>query len=150
MNGLAFIPYSLVQAANRPDLTAKFHLAEVPLYFTALLILLPRFGVSGVAAAWTLRVSVDAAALFYASVTILPSTKRVIGQIACFTISAAVVIALGDALGALDLRIMCALAVFLVYMVIGWFRVLNLADRAMIVRRLTGLAAQAYALKPAA
>ena len=74
-NGLALIPYGLVQAANRPDLTAKFHVAEFPIYFTALFVLLPRFGIVGAAAAWTIRVTADSLALFAAAAMILPGTR---------------------------------------------------------------------------
>jgi O-antigen/teichoic acid export membrane protein len=64
VNSLAFIPFHLLQAVGRPDLTAAFHLGEVPLYAVSLWYLLTRMGISGVALAWTLRVSVDAALLF--------------------------------------------------------------------------------------
>ncbi len=67
INSLAQIAYALVQGAGRPDLTAKFHLAELPLYLAALGWLVPAYGVTGAALAWTGRVTVDAVLLFYAS-----------------------------------------------------------------------------------
>ncbi len=36
INSLAQIPFALVQGAGRPDLTAKLHLIELPLYLLAL------------------------------------------------------------------------------------------------------------------
>jgi len=63
-NSLAFIPFSLLQAVGRPDLTAKFHLLEFPCYAVALWILLPRVGLVGAALAWSLRLCVDAFLLF--------------------------------------------------------------------------------------
>lgn len=63
-NALAHIPHSYLQASGRPDLTAKIHLAEVPVYLVMVVGLVHRFGLPGAAAAWTLRVLLDAALLF--------------------------------------------------------------------------------------
>jgi O-antigen/teichoic acid export membrane protein len=62
-NGLAGVPFSLIQAAGRPDLTAKLHLAEAPVYFAACWFLTSRYGIDGAALAWTGRVLIDALAL---------------------------------------------------------------------------------------
>src|SRR5216683_4589178 len=64
INGLAHIPFALVQGAGRPDLTAKLHLIELPLYLLALWWLIAAYGVEGAAMAWTARVAVDGAVLF--------------------------------------------------------------------------------------
>lgn len=81
INSLAQIAYALVQGAGRPDLTAKFHLAELPFYLAALGWLVPAYGVTGAALAWTGRVIVDAALLFYASAKLIPiETKLRIDQ----------------------------------------------------------------------
>jgi O-antigen/teichoic acid export membrane protein len=64
LNGLATIPFALVQGVGRPDLTAKLHLIELPLYLLALWWLISAYGVEGAAIAWTARVGVDGAVLF--------------------------------------------------------------------------------------
>jgi O-antigen/teichoic acid export membrane protein len=64
LNGLATIPFALVQGAGRPDLTAKLHLVELPLYLLALWWLISVYGVEGAAMAWTARVGVDGVVLF--------------------------------------------------------------------------------------
>jgi O-antigen/teichoic acid export membrane protein len=63
VNGLGLISQSVVQASGRPDLTAKLHLIELPLYVTYLWWLLHHFGIAGAALAWLLRVSISAAIL---------------------------------------------------------------------------------------
>lgn len=63
-NSLAHLPFSLLQAAGRADLTAKLHLVELPLYIGALAWLVPAYGIDGAALAWTGRCVVDAALLF--------------------------------------------------------------------------------------
>ena len=67
INSMAFVPFSLLQATGRPDLTAKFHLLELPLYAGLAWILIGQMGIVGAALAWTARVSVDAALLFGAA-----------------------------------------------------------------------------------
>ena len=63
VNGLAGVPFALIQAAARPDLTAKLHLAEAPVYLAACWYLTQRFGIDGAALAWTIRALLDAVAL---------------------------------------------------------------------------------------
>lgn len=67
INGIAFIPHGLLQAQNRPDLTAKFHLVELVPFLLVLWGGIHWFGLEGAAMAWTLRVGSDAALLFYAT-----------------------------------------------------------------------------------
>jgi O-antigen/teichoic acid export membrane protein len=59
VNALARPAFTLLQAAGRPDLVAKSHLAELLPYFAALFGLASAFGIEGVAMAWTLRVVLD-------------------------------------------------------------------------------------------
>jgi len=63
VNGLAHIPYVYLLGHGRPDLPAKFHLFELPLYVLFGWLLIRAQGVNGAALAWTLRVTADAALL---------------------------------------------------------------------------------------
>jgi O-antigen/teichoic acid export membrane protein len=137
ITGLAQIPYALVQAANRPDLTAKFHLAEAPIYFLALFLLLPRFGLAGAAIAWSLRVIIDAGALFAATVMIMPASRAAITRTLSLAAIALSVIACGAMLPGLKSRIVCSSVVLFIYAVIGWNRVLDPSERSMLIQRLT-------------
>jgi len=67
VNALALVPYSLLQALGRPDVSAKFHLAEFVLYVPMLLIFLHWWGITGAAAAWAVRVTLDAVLLLLAA-----------------------------------------------------------------------------------
>ena len=58
-NSLAFVPYNLLQGIGRPDLTAKFHLIELPIHIGLAWFLVARYGLPGAALAWTARVSFD-------------------------------------------------------------------------------------------
>lgn len=67
VNAVAHVPYALLQGRGRPDLPAKFHLAELPVQLGATWLLVSRFGVAGAAGAWLLRVSLDAGLLLVAA-----------------------------------------------------------------------------------
>jgi O-antigen/teichoic acid export membrane protein len=75
VNSLAFVPYAFLQAQGRPDLTAKFHLLEVPPYVGALVLGLHFGGITGAAWAWTGRVTLDAVLLFWGSAAMKDSSE---------------------------------------------------------------------------
>lgn len=64
VNALAHLPHGFLQAIGRPDLTAKFHLVELPIYGLAAWWLVGAYGIPGAAAAWACRATVDAVFLF--------------------------------------------------------------------------------------
>ncbi len=66
-NALAYVPYNVLQALGRPDLTGKFHLLELPPYVLLCITLIPRWGIAGAALTSTIRLGVDAALLFWAA-----------------------------------------------------------------------------------
>ena len=59
LNALAQLPFVTLYAFNRPDLAAKFHLAELVIHIPLTILLVRQFGIAGAAAAWTLRVGLD-------------------------------------------------------------------------------------------
>ena len=60
LNAVAFIPFNYLQSIGRPDIPAKMHLIEFPVYIVLLLVMTKSYGIMGTATAWFLRVSVDA------------------------------------------------------------------------------------------
>lgn len=66
-NCLAYLPFTFIQGEGRPDLVAKFHLAELLPYLVVLWVALEWKGAVGAALAWSVRVWVDAALMFWAS-----------------------------------------------------------------------------------
>ena len=64
INGLAHLPFALIQGMGAARVTAQFHLLELLFYLPVLYGLLQLWGINGVALAWVLRVTLDAALLF--------------------------------------------------------------------------------------
>lgn len=65
INGMAGLPFALVQGAGRADITGKLHLLELPFYLATVWVLTKQFGIVGTALAWSLRVTIDAILLFW-------------------------------------------------------------------------------------
>ncbi|MBL7544839.1 MAG: oligosaccharide flippase family protein [Bdellovibrionaceae bacterium] len=58
-NGIASIPFTLIQSSNRPDLTAKAHMFELPIYAIVLWFMCHHYGTMGAAVAWSFRIILD-------------------------------------------------------------------------------------------
>jgi O-antigen/teichoic acid export membrane protein len=67
LNAIAHPLSAFVQGTGRADLTAKFHLLELAWHLPVAWWLVSRFGVVGAASAWSLRVSLDAVLLAFAT-----------------------------------------------------------------------------------
>ena len=59
-NLVAYIPYSLLMASGRTDIFAKLYWIELVPYLGLIALLTLKFGAAGAAAAWSIRVIVDA------------------------------------------------------------------------------------------
>jgi O-antigen/teichoic acid export membrane protein len=78
-NSLAHIPAVLLESSGRPDICAKFHMAEFPLYAGLCALFIRLYGIEGAATAGLLRVVIDAGLLIYAVrswVPLWPWTRR--------------------------------------------------------------------------
>ena len=136
MNSLAHIPFALVQGVGRPDLTAKLHLSELPIYLFAVWWLIGAYGIEGAAIAWVARVAVDALILFAMATRFLPRGATIMGRMA-FTITMAL-LALGVATVPEDIAMKALfLLLTLVIFVMGtWFLLLVPEERNVVKRRL--------------
>lgn len=66
-NAIAGVPYAYIQARGNPRFAALLHVAELPLYVGVLYWLGMKFGLAGVAAAFSLRCALDAVLLSWAA-----------------------------------------------------------------------------------
>lgn len=76
INGLAHLPFAMLQGAGRTDVIAKIHLIELLPYMAGLWWALSHYGAVGAAALWSLRVSVDAGLLFAHAFRLFPVWHR--------------------------------------------------------------------------
>ena len=136
VNGLAYLPYALVQAANRPDLTAKFHVAEVPVYLAGLWLGLRLYGVEGAAFVYLGRVALDAALLYWAAARILPAVRAAVMRTALRLAGGAVAIGMAFLIAAPALRAAYVAVVVAGFGAWGWRAMLAPSERETVRMRL--------------
>jgi len=130
VNSLAQVPFTHLQSIGRPDLTAKFHLLELPFYVVTLFFLARHWGITGVAIAWLLRVIIDTFLLFWFSFRMLPECRFIITRLPLM-IGGALALNLAVALiAALAFKIIVACAVFLFAVPALWLWMFTPAERA--------------------
>lgn len=93
--GIAWVPFSLVQAADRPDIGAALHLALALPYVLVLWLMLTRYGIAGAAFAWTLRAAADTATLFMITRRLMPLAAPGVSRLARLAVGAVLTCALG-------------------------------------------------------
>jgi O-antigen/teichoic acid export membrane protein len=143
INSLAQTPYALLQGVGRPDLTAKFHLLELPLYVATLFMLLGRWGIAGAALAWTLRAALDTLLLFAAAFKVCRLSPRLFTAANRLVRAVLILLLLGGAgyglktfAGALPLFLASILSiiVFCFSAFVVWRNVLDASDRGALIR----------------
>jgi O-antigen/teichoic acid export membrane protein len=129
INCLGSSPFAVVQGAGRPDLTAKLHLIELPLYILALFWLTKTKGIEGAAIAWTVRVAIDAAALFVIAKRFLPVRSSAELRTIIMFASAMAIFVFATFLRNWETRGLFVLSTFLGFVLVAWFLVLSPEER---------------------
>lgn len=128
-NSLANVPFGLIQSAGRPDLTAKLHLVELPIYVLVLWLLMDSYGIEGVAAAWMFRVALDASVLFITSNRLLfiPLSSHFRSIFIMF--SALLFLGVGAVISDISTKFIFLSLTFLGFSVITWLWLLNIQEK---------------------
>jgi O-antigen/teichoic acid export membrane protein len=82
VSSLARLSWTVVQGAGRPDLGAKIHLVELPLYVVALWWAVTAYGIQGAAVVWVVRAGLDTLVFFAVVRWVLPEVGPVIRRVA--------------------------------------------------------------------
>lgn len=135
INSLAGIAFTYIQGLGRPDLTAKIHLLELPLYAGVLWLLVGHMGIAGAALAWTLRAGFDGLLLFGAAGRLRFASARNLAENGLLrSIIAVLTFAIGLGLtllagSMLSVRIALAVLMLAFFAVATWRFVLDERDR---------------------
>jgi len=125
---------SLAKGLGRPDITAKLHLVELPLYALLGWLLISHYGILGAAFAWTLRAAVDALLMFLACRKLLPSAGSAFAA-AGMPRAVLTFIALAVAMATITFfshgrfTIVCAAALLMAFAGVSWRYVLDSTER---------------------
>lgn len=139
INGVARIPFSLIQAQGRPDLTTKLFVAELPAYLVGLWLLVRLYGIEGAAIAWVLRIACDTVLLFALAKRILPEVCGWSYRLSLLMGSALIIFALCGAMVDLIPRLVLLLLTLVSFAPVAWFVILNSSDRVSLVGLLKAL-----------
>jgi O-antigen/teichoic acid export membrane protein len=130
INSMAQVPFTLLQSVGRPDVTAKFHLLELPVYLVTLFFLARHFGITGVAVAWLLRVMLDSFLLFWFSFRLLPECRFIITRLPLMVAGALAFNLVVALIASLTVKIVLVSAVFLIAIPALWLWMFSPAERA--------------------
>ncbi|HMP74969.1 MAG TPA: flippase [Kiritimatiellia bacterium] len=138
---LAFVPTSLLQGTGRPDLTAKLHAVELPLYLAAAALLITRFGIVGAAAAWVLRAAIDIAGTAWMAARRAPGSGASLLRVGKATAVALALLAAIAWQDGLLTRIAASAVVLAGYLLGCWRWLFSDEDRRIVRKRIPGLRA---------
>jgi O-antigen/teichoic acid export membrane protein len=124
-NSLARIPFAFIQADGRPDITAKLHMLELPLYVLLLWAMLTKYGIDGVAVTWMLRSSFDAIILFYIAEIRMKSSPGFIYRIIGILTIGIVVIYFSTFITSSLTKVISISVFLLLFYSFSWFVLLN-------------------------
>jgi O-antigen/teichoic acid export membrane protein len=139
-NGLAAVPFALIQGTGRADITGKLHLMELPFYMAAVWYLTVRYGIVGTAIAWLVRVTADCILLFVIADNVLGSRHRILWPVAGSIGAGAVAVAITPMLGGMSTRLPVAGCVLAVFALIVWRHALSAEERYALHRALMSAA----------
>jgi O-antigen/teichoic acid export membrane protein len=130
-NSLALVPFSFVQGVGRPDLTAKLHLLELPVYLGMLFWLIHADGIEGAAIAWSARTVFDALALFFMARRFLPAGAPIAPKIKGLLAAALATLLLAVLPQGLMLKAGFLLVAILSFVLVTWFLILTPEERSL-------------------
>jgi O-antigen/teichoic acid export membrane protein len=90
--GVGHLPYFYLQARGRPDLVAKLHAVELPVYLVLTVLLVKEFGLIGASVAWTLRCAFEATVLLLIAGMLSEMSRYLIVSAACLICVVALVL----------------------------------------------------------
>ena len=135
-NSLGLVPVSFVQGVGRPDVTAKLHLVELPLYLAILFFLIRVGGIEGAAIAWTGRTIVDSVVLSFIARRFLKTRTLITAKTKMLLATSAVTLILAVSPFDFFPRLAFLFVAIVGFVFVTWFLILTPEER-LFAQRLT-------------
>ena len=133
INGLTHIPFAFVQGLGHPDLTAKLHVVELPIYLVLLFALISLFNIEGAAIAWLIRVTLDCLLLLVFSFKLLSQTVSTsFFKMALAPVFFALTLLLFVFIDGILFKSILFFLIFIVFILYSWF-ILLMRDKHLIM-----------------
>ncbi len=133
-NGMAFVSTGQVEGAGRPDLSARFHILELPAYLIALWVLLHRYGIVGASVAWLLRTGADSFLLLWAAGHVLPANRGPVRRLRFLMLAAGGLLVILVFLPSLWLRFAYVAVVAMASSWLAWAHLLDSHERGFVYK----------------
>jgi O-antigen/teichoic acid export membrane protein len=135
INSLAQVPFVLLQGIGRPDITAKLHMIEFPLYLILFWILVSNYGIDGAAVAWVVRVLIDLFLLILRTRVLFP-INRLMLMLSAAIFGASAVLAMGSMIDNPFHRGLYLLFILSVFIFLSWKLIMTAEDKKYIAQRI--------------
>jgi O-antigen/teichoic acid export membrane protein len=139
-NSIAFIPFTFLQGIGRPDLTAKLHLTELPLYLIVMWFATKRFGINGAGIVWLIRIILDTLILSLITKKIISFKTEFNFKLSYFLVTL-LIIALVFAffITGISIKILTVFIILILYVITSWNFLLLRDERMFITSYIKGI-----------
>ncbi|NCC52417.1 MAG: flippase [Spartobacteria bacterium] len=127
---MSYLPYTFLQGIGRPDLPAKLHIIELPLYLALSYYFTKHFGIQGAATAWIIRAGLDVSIMYALAMRFLPHCRMVVIKTLGALVGSLALLAALCLCDHLILRVLAAIGALLVMYATMWFILFTPAERA--------------------
>jgi O-antigen/teichoic acid export membrane protein len=137
INSLSQVPFSLIQGIGRPDITAKLHLIELPIYLICIWSMLHIYGVAGAAFAWSIRIIIDTIFLFKSTQKFLIHTNIFNRNILVSAITIPIILlCLALLITQIYIKLITCIAVIIIFTITAWALILSPSDKAILKKKI--------------
>ncbi len=133
---MSYLAFSLLQSAGRPDLPARWHLLELPVFAAAAWWMTNQYGIIGMAITWGLRGLLDVLALYPLALRFVPMAKPAVMRAGACAVLGLFSLPIIITTAHMGERIGGAALILAVYLWITWRWLLNASERSWALRRL--------------
>lgn len=130
---LAYLAFSLLQGAGRPDLAARWHLAELVPFMLAAVWATRRWGINGMAAVWTIRCGIEALVLFPMALRHVPRATGDIARTALAALLLLVPLPVIGTMTSLYMRLVSSAGLAVLFAAFAWTLLLDTATRTALI-----------------
>ena len=118
---LTYIPFSFLQGIGRPDIPARIHLVEFPLFVALAIAMIKAFGINGAAMAWVIRAIAEFLVMLWCSRKFAPVISQYAVRWAVCGLSALLLIVAIAACAPLMARVGVTAGALAIWVALAWF-----------------------------
>jgi O-antigen/teichoic acid export membrane protein len=139
LNSMDYVPFALLQGMGRPDVVAKWNLAQLPPYVLALWFGISSRGPEGAAIAWVLRTAADTIFLLLAVRKLAPESRSPLNRVAAWMGLACASFLIVGVLSSMPVKAVFVSLTVAVFVPTAWFAMLEDSERSYLQLQLRAM-----------